>query len=277
MGDLSSPDRYSGDDLKNIGILLGNIGDIAERLPVFSAASQQQIELEYFARSNTEYAYPQAVNDWLMTRSLSAIAITICSDDGDIPTSTYEFIASSGDSIHVSRDPRHPTSTSSDAVIEDGYADSIPRISDEEINAFLLSVAAKDTEQQDIPPIGYRLEPSDLFDRLSANAISVDTTYVFEFEDSELESIFYKMTRFGSHDRLTEMYIRYKTGSDRIMSVSIDRASGLAITFEVSDPVEGISAHYPDEGDYVRLQEIIASECERILLEDGFDPTNTST
>jgi len=273
---IPSFDHHEGDGLQNIGKLLGDIGTIAERLPVFAHASRQETELEYFARSEKEYAYPQALKDWTITRDISSIAITISSEDGNTPTSTIELITNDDDRMHISRDPKAPSQTAMDVVIEDGYANYIPRISDDEINALLLSIAAKDTEVPDLPPIGHRLEPSDLFDRLSANAISTDTTYIFEFENSDLESIYYKMSRFGAYDRLTDVYIRYKTGSSRIMSVSIDRLSGLSITFEVSDPEHGISQHYPDEGDYVRLQEIITGECARMLDEHSFDTPDPS-
>lgn len=270
-------DLQGGDDtIHDIGQLISSIGYITERLPVFKMADRWTSTLEFFARSKHEYAYPTAVEDWSLGRELSSVRISITKELDDTPTSSIEFIDAEGDSLYASRDPESMEHIN-DVVIESGNPKEFGRIPNNEMNHFLASVAAKDFEPASIADPDQPVNAANLYDALSSNAIGESTTYTFEYERDEIETITYSAVRSGNQIRLTDINVRYKTGGKRVMSVIISRVNGLSLSFEVSDPELGICAHDPDDGDYIRIKEIISAERNRLdpLHKDSLDPSDS--
>lgn len=303
------PERFlKGEYLKDEGKFLGKVSKLVEKVSLNLQPSRMQYEMEFLPQEDGVYAYPEMLRDRLMTRTLESVKLTIVSETLDnvdaersFITTTLEFEDGDG-TLYVSRDGDIPEPSAGDVVIGlDGLPTPVGRMSDAEIEAFVLSLgglyheAALQTEAKEDTVV----DASKIFAQLEKHAVKTNPFFEYALPSG-------RVIRFDSlratTDRLMHFSIRYETGSNNgSITARVDRDNGLKISFTKSEYGETAEL-IPNGGDYIRLIEILNEEIkalvrierntrltervlatasldntiERVLDEDGFDTPNTS-
>lgn len=265
-----SPEVLSFEYERNV---LGQLSKFIDMLPKHLETERILHEFEFLPLSEDTYVYPDTLKDWFMTRTLEGVRVTIVKE-GVLPDMTSIELTSSAGLMHISRDALRteaPHSVSPDWIFNtDGTEQQIPHIPDNQVRALLLSLgnmrpeaelAALDESDQSA------VESSQLFDRLSENAITQTSHHAFELPSGRKAHITY------SKDAMTSFSLIYETASDKRVDVEIDAREGLTIHFRILTD-SGVAALFPDQGDYMRLGDVLAEEI--ATLGDASDEISVS-
>lgn len=276
--------------------ILGKFNALMERLPAFYRPTHQTTSFGFFTRSPDELSYPDAVIDYMMTNELVGIGVDITQEEDDAPVTSFEFVFDNDigqrESIYASRvvanedeeestskfeDPQTPGynlvtgSSHRDALYgQAGSLDKeIPKIPNHQLNSFLFSLTGNtiDAMLARDDPYGHNIvDAATMTTSLANSAISQVSHYSFELDSAGHRTIDYHMTKDGDRDVLNNLVFRYETGSSRSISVTIDQNEGFSLSYQAADKGEngGLSPLYPDEGDYIRLNEILDEELAKL-------------
>ncbi|MBH2007370.1 hypothetical protein I8H83_02080 [Candidatus Saccharibacteria bacterium] len=274
--------------------ILDKFNTLMERLPTFHRPTHQTTSFSFFTRSPEELSYPDAVLDYMMTNELVEIGVDITQDENNAPSTSFEFVFDSNGqkvSIYASRvTPEEEESTSKfeephapsyepitgdsnhDALLYKQAANldkEIPKIPNHQLNSFLFSLAGNtiDAMLARDDPYGHNIvDASTMTTSLANSAISQESDYSFELDPAGTRTISYHIIENGYRDMLSDLVFQYETGSSRSISVTIDQEKGFSLSYQTTDQGENGGLHplYPDDGDYIRLNEILDEELAKL-------------
>lgn len=296
QSDTLAGNPQTSEFFSDIAGILGKFNALMERLPAFYQPTHQITSFGFFTRSPEELSYPEAVLDYMMTNELIGIGVDITQEEDEDPITSFEFVFDNDtgqrESIYASRvvtneDKKESTSKFEDSQIPGynlvtGSSDydtlysqvgtpdrEIPKIPNHQLNSFLFSLTGNtiDAMLARDDPYGHNIvDAATMTTSLANSAVSQVIHYSFELDSDGRRTIDYHMTKDGDRDILNNLVFRYETGSSRSISVTIDQDQGFSLSYQTTDKGEngGLNPLYPDEGDYIRLNEILDEELAKL-------------
>lgn len=254
-------------NLDSIAKFVAQLSHFIDRLPASADPERESKEMEFIVQPDLIYYYPELLKDWLLTRKLTSIRVTTVEEQATLAATTLEFTNDTDASIlYVSRDS-HPAAGADPAqhdviVWPDRDPEQIPRMSDREIDAFLLTLCGQ-RWQAEMQAFSSGAEPiitDELTDALSKNAFLATTISNFDLPSGRALQLTTEM--FAGKTTVKSFALYYETSSSRRLRATVDTSSGLEIVFHTIDPAssEAVGELIPDDGDYIRLAEILEEE-----------------
>ena len=261
-------DSEPSQSLESIATFVAQLSQFIDHLPTSMSPERETREMDFMLQPDTIYAYPELLQDYLLTRTLDSIHVTTVKEGDEFVATTLEFTNSTDHStLHISRtaEPIAPDDMAPDAITWP-YKDSepVPRMNDREIDAFLLTLCGRPVQaeaqklnQDTVRPI----ITDQLTHALSDNAFM--TTAISSYELDSGRTLELTTETMTGKTVVKSFAICYETGSDRQLRATIDTSRGLQVGFETIDRAnddEVVQPFIPDDGDYIRLAEILKEE-----------------
>lgn len=265
---LEDPDKYlNGDYLKDEAEFIIQVSELMELLQSRAKPARKTAQFEFLRQDEGTYLYPDILQDRLLSRTLTSVEVTIITEVGQPSSTTVEFHDEDG-TLYVSRYSDNSDLSTKDNIINiDKTVIEIPRIPNNQLNAFLYSVTGEYKEADnfllsgDASPVDSEL----MQDILDPPSISTRTAIEYNLDTGR--SARFDTTKVVRNNRFVERLdvftLSYPLPSGKLMKVEIDKQRGLKIIFKVFE--DGTShSIIPDGGDYIQLIEIIRQEVEHL-------------
>ncbi len=269
--------------LQHVTAVIDNFTTLVDSLPAIREPVRTTTSLEFFPRAQKELYYPESVANYMLTNELTGIGIDIIDEPDSATATSIEFIFDNGNTAYISRTAEQytpdrilneDTSMHDTLLSREGNINTIAKIPNHELNAFLFSLTGRTDEAllARYDPHGDAVvDASTMRDSLVSSAVARASDYFFELDHYD-RSLYYRLTQHGSHEKLEQLTFRYETGSNRILQATIDQAQGFSLTIDAIDPTIGTQPLSPDEGDYMRLAEILNEEIVKLDLPTPIQP-----
>lgn len=276
---------FQKDCIKDTVAFTNRVHGFLELLQVHRTSERHSTEYEFINSGHRSESHPKILQERLMGRSLSHVALSIVKEGGSYTTSSIEAHDEDG-RLYISRQLGPIESDDQDVILEeveidayDGYREWTPRplrttdefvfgkpvgrVPIDELAKFQNDIAGVDGEIIDLDtvnPIGIFYPPNLIsqFDSQSLNTISW-----LSFESKSGTKVNFSIQHTGADEILDTQFI-YKNGSGEKIIATIDYQEVFSISFHVvrrglKQPID------PDAGDYMRLIELIEQEEEQLL------------
>lgn len=260
-------DSESSQNLDSIAKFVAQLSHFIDRLPTSRTPERESKEMEFMVQPDTIYYYPETLKDWLLTRTLTSIRVTTIEEQGTLAATTLEFTNDKDDSVlYISRHSRLAAETDplqhDVTVWPDKDPEQVSRMDDREIDAFLLTLCGQrwQAEMQALSSGAGPIITDQLTDTLSKNAFMSTTTSSFDLPSQRTLQL--TTETLAGMTTVKSFALYYETGSSRRLRATVDTSNGLEILFHVIDPTgsDVIGDLRPDDGDYIRLTEVLEEE-----------------
>lgn len=286
-----SPYTVTGDYFSDVPTVLDKFTTLMEHLPTHRRPVRHSISYEFLPRAVDQLSYPRQVAEHMSYNQLAGIYVDVTQEEDGAPSTTFEFVFDRGsghkESIYASRivvaEDEADKSTfpvvagyplirgeAEKDVVIDSNTDTIRHIDklpNNELNAYLFSLTDNSVDAMLAydDPYGHNIvDATTMTTSLAKSAIEEVSDVSFELNDEGNRTLSYRMTKQGPKEALNNLIFQYETGSDRKISVMINQEEGFSIIFHTTDSATGLNALYQDEGDYLRLVEILDEEIAKL-------------
>lgn len=262
-----NPENFSvGEHMRNKAELMLLLSELLEKLPTYLQPIRTQTDMSFFPYGDHTYAYPEVLSNITITADLEDVIVSITRDETEAPATSITLAVSSGDVIHISRDPSIIDSREGDSLIRGSEILAIDRVPDTDIQSFLLSLSTLDctpTTIQDIEDSDL-LVPNAAHNELALRTAAMQTMTISDYPLSGNRSIQFITTEHDDDSHLETLNLSYETGSGRNMMLTLNQEriiGSLTSEIQFRRYIDNELVDFlPDDGDLIRAAEIVQDE-----------------
>lgn len=273
---VDHPHEENSQNIDAIAKFIAALSRLTDTLPSGSIPERSSKSMEFFAQSKDYYKYPELVGDWLLSRDPASIHVIVTVENGDAVATTIEITNEQDAGVfYISRDTVPTDATAPDYIIdtskpEEKQLTPLPRIPDTQLSAFLLSICRENLSAELAETTGSTMGlTGDMTDKLATNAFRTETDSSFELPSGRIIQV--RTEAVAGRSRLASFTIYYETSSARRLRASIDTSTGVVVEFKTidADTSQIIGDLHPEDGDYIRLTEILQEESDLLSSRVG--------